>query len=228
MSKIEIIPAILEKDFKEIKKKIKEVEGLVKTVQVDICDGNFVPSKTVISNASEKSFLKLKEIGSKINLEVDMMVNLDFRFEKWLEGLEKLEPKRIVFHIGSTQRWDELFDFIKKSKKLKNIQIGLGVQIKHKCQKDIISLLDKYPFKFVQFMGIERIGYGGQELTAKVFRKISKLRKLKEKMPISVDGGVKIYNGLRLKESGATRLVSGSGLYKTDNIPERIKEFKKL
>jgi pentose-5-phosphate-3-epimerase len=114
---------------------------------------------------------------------------------------------------------------LKKSKKLRKTEIGLAVQIQHKCQKDIISLLEKYPFEFVQFMGIEKIGYGGQKLTPRVFRKIKKLRKLREKMPISVDGGVKYFNAGKLKEAGATRLVSGSGFFKAENLKERKKEF---
>jgi len=43
-----------------------------------------------------------------------------------------------------------------------------------------------------------------------------------------VDGGVKIFNGKRLKESGATRLVSGSGLYEAEDLKERVREFKNL
>ncbi len=229
MKKIELIPAILENDFKKVEKKIEEVKELVKMVQVDICDGKFVPSKTIISNGNKKSFLKLKEISNKkVKLEIDMMVSLDLNLEKWLIGLEELSPKRIIFHIGSTQKWEEVFNFIKKSKNLKKTEVGLAAQIKHKCQKDIISLLDKYPFDFVQFMGIEKIGYGGQELTPKVFRKISKLRKLNKKIPISVDGGVKIFNGEKLKNVGATRLVSGSGFYKADSLKNRLKEFLNL
>ena len=46
MSKIEIIPAILPKDYAEILDKTEQVHGLVKAVQIDICDGHFVPSFT--------------------------------------------------------------------------------------------------------------------------------------------------------------------------------------
>ncbi len=227
MKKIEIIPAILEKDFRKIEKKINLVNGITKFVQVDICDENFVPSKTIISNGSKKSFQKLKDLAEKkVKLEIDMMVELDENLEKWLEGLEILEPKRIIFHIGSTKRWEEIFEFFKKTKSLKKAEIGLAAQIQHKCQKDIISLLDKFPFEFVQFMGIEKIGYGGQSLTPKVFRKIKKLRKIKTEMPISVDGGVKVFNAEKLKEAGATRLVAGSGFFGSDDLKKRKKEFE--
>ena len=227
--KIELLPAILENDFKKVEKKMSLVKALVKFVQVDICDGNFVPSKTIISSANKKSFQKLKKIAdeNKLKIELDMMVDFDKKFQAWLEGFEILEAKRIIFHLGSTQRWDEIFDFIKKSKILKKAEIGLGVQIKHQCKKDILAVFEKYPFDYVQFMGIEKIGYGGQELSPKVFRKIKKFRKLKEEIPISVDGGVKIFNAEKLKEVGATRLVSGSGFFGAENLKERLKEFLK-
>jgi ribulose-phosphate 3-epimerase len=115
---------------------------------------------------------------------------------------------------------------LKKSKRLKKTEIGLAVQIQHKCQKDIMLVLNEFPFKFVQFMGIEKIGYGGQNLTSKVFRKMKKLRKLREKMPISVDGGVKHFNAEKLKNAGATRLVAGSGFFGGEDLKKRKKEFE--
>lgn len=105
---IEILPAILEKSFSKIEKKIKQVENFVDFIQVDICDGKFVPSKTVASAGCSSSFLRLKKLTKKVGLELDMMVDLDTkikgRFEKWLKGIEASGAERVVFHLGSTQR----------------------------------------------------------------------------------------------------------------------------
>ena len=43
---IDIIPAILPKDHEDLKNKVALVRGVVPVAQVDICDGNFVSSKT--------------------------------------------------------------------------------------------------------------------------------------------------------------------------------------
>lgn len=43
---MEIVPAILEKNFSHIKEKIEKVCDIAKTVQIDVCDGLFVPSTT--------------------------------------------------------------------------------------------------------------------------------------------------------------------------------------
>ena len=229
MNKKEILPAILEKTFSEIKEKIMQTQDFVDFVQVDICDGKFVPSKTVASTGCHGFFLKLKKITKKVGLELDMMVDLDIkikgRFEKWLNAIKISEAKRVVFHFGSTQKWNEIFNFLKTSDILKKVEIGLAVQIQHK-EKDYVKLFEKYNFDYIQFMGIEKIGYGGQKLTPKVYQKIKSFKKKYPKIPISVDGGVKIENAKKLKEAGATRLVSGSGLFKAENIETRIKEFK--
>ena len=216
MKRIEIIPAILEKSFTKVEKKIKQVEKFVDFVQVDICDGKFVPSKTVASAGCEVSFLRLKQLTKKVGLELDMMVNLDVsikgRFEKWLKGLEVSGAKRVVFHFGSTKRWNRVFEFIKKSKVLKKAEIGLAVQIQHKA-REYNKLFEKYNFEYIQFMGIEKIGYGGQKLTPKVYQKIKSFKKKYPDVKISIDGGVKIDNAQKLKKAGATRLVSGSGIF---------------
>ena len=42
----EIIPAILPKNYEDLKNEIALVRGVVPLVQVDICDGIFVKNKT--------------------------------------------------------------------------------------------------------------------------------------------------------------------------------------
>ena len=42
----EIVPAILEKDFREIKNKLTFLRGRAKCVQLDFCDGVFVQNQT--------------------------------------------------------------------------------------------------------------------------------------------------------------------------------------
>ncbi len=42
----EIIPAVLPKHYEDLKNKIALVRGVVPVVQIDICDGIFVPNIT--------------------------------------------------------------------------------------------------------------------------------------------------------------------------------------
>ena len=60
-------------------------------------------------------------------------------------------------------------------------------------------------------------------------RKYAKeLKKRKSEIIISVDGGVDLKNAPALIEAGATRLVSGSAILKSDNIKKTIEQFKEL
>ena len=63
-----IIPAILEKDFKELQKKVALVDGLAELIQIDIMDGQYVENKSV----SLEELLNLKH---RAKLEIHLMVN---------------------------------------------------------------------------------------------------------------------------------------------------------
>ena len=56
---MEIIPAILPKDFAEIEEKIEMVIGIAPLVQIDICDGKFVTSTTWPYKKSDENFEKI-------------------------------------------------------------------------------------------------------------------------------------------------------------------------
>ena len=60
-----IIPAILEENLDEILRKISLVESIADKIQVDVCDGVFVP---------EETFLDLAKINTKAKVEYHLMV----------------------------------------------------------------------------------------------------------------------------------------------------------
>ena len=70
-------------------------------------------------------------------------------------------------------------------------------------------------------------GFGGQSLIERVFPKIERLRKRIDSLGldtlIEVDGGVKTHNAWRFVEAGAHALVSGSGIFKSENRSEAIR-----
>jgi ribulose-phosphate 3-epimerase len=47
-------------------------------------------------------------------------------------------------------------------------------------------------------------------------------------LPLSVDGGVSFETAPLLKAAGATRLVSGSAIFGSENIEEAVTEFKSV
>ena len=68
----------------------------------------------------------------------------------------------------------------------------------------------------------------GEGFAPKVLEKIRDLRAKNPEIEISVDGGVNIENAKEILEAGATRLVSGSLIFNTEDKKEVIEELKNL
>ena len=99
--KIEIIPAILPSDFREILEKADLVKGFTKTIQIDICDGHFVPSFTWPYIKHDDSYERMlhEEDGlpfwKELDYEFDLMVDHP---EKIIEDWVMVGATRIVIH----------------------------------------------------------------------------------------------------------------------------------
>lgn len=220
---IRVLPAILEVDIDTIEERFKTVQGLVSAVQVDVCDGQFVPSITFGATGDEVDFIKLKEFSTKygLSIELDMMVEFGSDIGKWLKAIELSGAKAVVLHYGSVEddvAWAEAFGKLADS----DILVGLGVHIDTPLQ-DAVELFKQYHFNYIQVMGIERVGYGGQEFSNKAIDIIHKLQDELPGVPVSVDGGVNLNTIEQIKRAGVSAVAAGSAIYKADNKAEVIR-----
>jgi len=239
---VEVLPAIIPESFDDLKDKMSLVNGIVPAVQVDVCDGKFVPSKSwPYIGDEENDFEKMQDEESEgfpfwqtLDFEADLMVKMTQEIaEKWI----RVGAKRIILHLESAP---DIFEIIKKLREeygypvdsAVSIEIGLAINIDTSNEE-----LDKYLFKndeekdlvdFVQFMGINKIGYQGQEFDENVLDKIAELREKYPDLTIAVDGGVNFDTAGDLKDVGVNKLVSGSALYESENIKEAIEEMKNI
>lgn len=228
---IEIIPAILPKNYEDLKNKISLVRGMVKLVQIDICDGIFVPSKTwPFESTLDEHFNRIlnEEEGmpfwEDIDFELDLMVadavsNFDI--------YTKLSPKRIIFHIEAVPDLEEFKHFLEGIDVYIRDAMQIGIAINTTTSAEQIFSLVNY-VDFVQCMGINKVGFQGQEFDEKVLENIRILRKKYEDLIISVDGGVNFETAPLLIDAGATRLIIGSSIFNTEDIIQTIEEFKNL
>lgn len=96
--KSRVLPAILEQRKDAIVRKMRLVQDLVDMVQVDICDGQFVPSTTYASSGRIDSVRAIVQEARKKSLEVelDMMVDLDQTgvMTRWSRALVEAQPDR--------------------------------------------------------------------------------------------------------------------------------------
>lgn len=218
MSKI--IPAILPQSFEEIKTKIAQVKHSAKLIQIDICDGVYVPSRTWPFIGEKDIFEKilLQDEGmpfwQEVDIELDLMVKNAHK--KFLDYIA-LGPTRMIFHLGAED--STFLDFLKNLDEFykHNLQIGIAIN----PTTEITLLLPFVPhIQFVQCMGIEHPGVQGAASDVRVFDQIKKLRQEYPSLPISVDGSVSFKNIDHFLGLGVENLVVGSAIFKTENPEE--------
>ena len=219
----EIIPAMMPKDLEDFIETAKRLVGVVPVVQVDIMDGIFVSEKTwPFSPLGSEQFTQMADQGSgmpfhgELAFELDLMVDRPFTtFAKWLALL----PKRIIFHAESTDNLAGMLEVgIALDTSTPNEMIVPYLEMKTSAGAPLVD--------FVQCMGIARIGYQGEPFDDRVLGKIKHFRERYPELIISVDGGVGFDNAAALIAAGANRLVSGSAIMQSDNIPAAIERLK--
>ncbi len=225
MSSMEIIPAIIPQSLEDLEEKLSLVRGISNVVQIDITDGKFVPDRSWPYNKhDEEHFEKIKtsEVGlpfwQDFCFEVDLMID---KPEDKIEDFIFAGFNRLVVHIEST---NEMHEIISKAREL-DVEIGIAINIDtpNEALEEYVEKVD-----FVQFMGIRKIGFQGQDFDSEVIKKISALRQRHTDIIISIDGGVSTKNAAHLLSAGADRLVSGSAIFESGSIIDAIERFEDI
>ena len=226
----EVVPAILVKDFNELKEKLAIYKDFVKIVQIDVCDGRFVNTISWPMNQDDAESLSSiidEEEGmpywTELDYEFDLMIrNAHEQFDTFIQ----LGAKRIVFHLEAEDE-KEFHDFLESIDPYirDNIEIGLAINTTTNIDKldQYINYLD-----FIQCMGIEHIGQQGQPFDKRVLEQISSIKKKYPEVVISIDGSVNEKTAEILVKHGVNRLVIGSALLRTYDIKNKILEFEEI
>ncbi len=221
---IEIIPSLPAASFKELETKIEKVRGLVKTFQIDICDGVFVDAVSWPLHAEDSARYQRIVRGEErlpfsedFTFEADLMIHHP---EQMLLDLIRAGFSRALIHIEAEH------DFLLCREAAKDtMELGIALSI-----GTDISLIEKYlPFiTVVQFMGIAKIGSQRQPFDQRV---LAMIRETKERYPnviIEVDGAVNLQTAPELIAAGATRLAPGSYVLSSENPKTAIETLQSL
>jgi ribulose-phosphate 3-epimerase len=228
---IEIIPGIMPQTVGDIRNQVAAVLGKTHLVQVDMVDGIFAPKQTWPYNGEDTNFIEALEqekegmpYWEEMNYELDLMVknahdHLDYFF--------KFGPARIVLHAEAEGNEEDFANFVEAIDPYvrDTIEIGVAFNVDSDIEayRHILKEVD-----FVQCMGIANIGKQGQDFDERVYSQVEKIAKTFPGLPIAVDGGVSLDNAANLIAVGATRLVVGSALWKSDSPIETLKAFKQI
>lgn len=201
-----------------------KVSEKVEWVQIDVMDKKFVPSVSwpyqdeIFSLKEAEELRKLILEYKELKFEVDLMVNNP---ETIAPVFSNTGVSRIIFHHSSLSdprsidRFEELHP---------DIEIGIALHI-----DDDISVIDQYLPKVstVQFMGIKKVGYQGQEFAEEVIGKIKEFKEKYSDIDMQVDGGVNVKTISKLKEAGCSHFISGSAVF-NGTVEENIKKLDSL
>ncbi len=199
-----IIPALLEKNFSDLKKQIKIIEKFSRFAQIDVADGKFVLSKTFLD------LKKLQILKTKLKFEIHLMAENPKKFFPAL--LKNKKIYRIIIHRESFSREVDLLEaislihFAKKEVFLaENPDTPLKSILPWLQQVDGILFLAVYP------------GFQGRPFQKKVLKKISALRQKNKSVIIAVDGGLTDKTIPLARRAGANIFGVGSFIVKNDN-----------
>ncbi|MDE2212913.1 MAG: hypothetical protein KGJ34_00010 [Patescibacteria group bacterium] len=226
----EIIPAILESSLEKINERLREIRAEASTVQIDICDGALVPSKTwpYGSKDQQKEFEQIsKEEGSlpfweAFDFEADLMVgNPRTSAPEWVSA----GVSRVVIHIESASAQDALRELQEMRNGELGVKLGIGIPSGARAEDvdPFMGLCD-----YIQVMGIATIGFQGQPFDRKAVELIRALRVKYPDRTIQVDGGVTREHVRELAQAGATRLIVGSAIFKSADPRAALRELRSV
>lgn len=235
-----IIPAILPKNRDELITGLQRLinAGYSGRIQVDLCDGVFVPSITwpfseyqnnvdFLENAHQFSVdSELESLLKNFTIDYDLMVSQsEYLFSVW----NVLQPNNIIIHLDSITDHESLaIELLSKKSPFpfvleKRIVLAISQQTN---LDDFAVWYDELGIRNVQVMGIETIGKQGESFSEKTVTIIEQLQKKYTDLVISVDGGVNQQSISKLAKIGIDSVVAGSAVFNGD-ISENIQSLEK-
>lgn len=214
MSNIIISPSILSADFANLERDIKKVEQAgADWLHIDVMDGHFVPNITIGVPVTAS----IKKIAA-VPLDVHLMIENPL---KYIEPFAKAGADILTFHYEAVKSEKEIYEIISK---IKSYGLKAGMSIKPKTpEKECFKFLPELDMLLV--MTVEP-GFGGQKFMPKCAEKIKEIKAENSDIIIQVDGGINAETGKICKDYGATSLVAGNYIYKSDDIPQAINSLK--
>lgn len=207
---VEVIPAILEKDFLETERKIRLVEKLVSWVQIDLADETLVPNSTF---SDPQPFAQLK---TPLNLELHLMVKDPLRY---VERFTAIGFKRFFAHVEG----EFVQDYIAACLRL-GVEVGLAIDGPTPFEK-IHQYLDNIDAVLVMAI---TAGFSGQPFREDTVEKIKRIREVDLEIPIAVDGAMDEENARKVVAAGATQINSNSYIFNAPDVSAAIEKLKHL
>ncbi len=212
-----ILPAIIAKDFDEVRAKAETVSGAV-MLQLDVIDGLFSSQKSWPYAADRIDDISRVDSLS-IPLEVHLMVNNPEELAGEWAACERVS--RVVFHFeATTDPWTAIRDIQSQGKEV-------GIALKYETPIEVVrEYADE--INALLLMSIASVGAHGIPFEQGIFEKLHAAQAAYPELSIGIDGGVNESNAQVLAEDGADFLIIGSAIFHADNPAFALAQFQSI
>ncbi|RKY40022.1 MAG: ribulose-phosphate 3-epimerase [Candidatus Omnitrophota bacterium] len=202
-----IVPALLTDKKSELEKMLEICKNFTDYVQIDIMDGEFVPSKSI-------SLQDLQSVNLPVEAELHLMVKDPFL---WIKEWKKV--KRIIYHSEIELSHKEIIETVKDN----GFEVGVAINPSTSWTK-----LEKFlkDIDLVLFMSVNP-GFYGSKFIPSVLEKIKKFRLFFPDKEIGIDGGIKEENIKQVIALGVDYIYIGSAILKESSPKQAFQKFIK-
>ncbi|MFV0249052.1 MAG: ribulose-phosphate 3-epimerase [Tenacibaculum sp.] len=212
-----IAPSVLAADFGNLQ---ADIEMLNKSdadwFHIDIMDGVFVPNIS-FGMPVLKSIVKC----AKKTIDVHLMI---IDPDRYINTFADLNVDILTVHYEACKHLHRTVQYIKTAGVKAGVALNPHTPVS--VLECVISELD-----LVCIMSVNP-GFGGQSFIENTYKKVSRLKDIIEannsSALIEIDGGVNDKNARKLIKTGASVLVAGSFVFKSNNPLNTIARLKKI
>ncbi|CAE7256197.1 unnamed protein product [Symbiodinium pilosum] len=193
-------------------------------LHLDVMDGHFVPAISF----GPKVIANLRKHHPKVFFDCHMMVEKPEEQVEAIAEAKALHPEsgknllQFTFHIETTEPrgiTQKVIDLVKQNGMLVGIALSPATPI-----EQVQPYLDQVDMALVMTVVP---GKGGQSFMVEMMEKVRFVRAKYPDKDIEVDGGVKVHTVDEAAKAGANMIVSGTGVYKVDDMALAIATMRR-
>lgn len=208
-----VAPSILSADFAKLGEELRRLETAgADWVHVDVMDGMFVPNLTL-----GPPIIEALRPHSNLPFDVHLMIE---KPERYLADFRDAGADVLTVHAEACPHLHRTLTEIRR------LGCKAGVSLNPSTPVNVLeNVLDELDLVLVMSVNP---GFGGQSFIPRSLEKIAQVRQLLGDRPvhIEVDGGISPKNAHLVRAAGATVLVAGSAVFKSDSIPDTIRALR--
>lgn len=215
---VKIAPSILAADFLHLDRDVRLVNDHADLLHFDVMDGCLVPNLSF-------GFPVMEAVAQIATIPLDvhlMIINPD----KYIERFAKAGASLISFHLeAADEAGKDASEYIALAKSC-GVKAGLAIDPDVEIKR-LFKYIDEADFFLIMSVFA---GFGGQKFIEASISRIAALRAEMDRRgvvkDIEVDGGVSAANSKALIEAGATMLVAGSSVFKSEDPALAISKMR--